>query len=206
MAKKTVPVTSVTPKAKVKASTEKEKASTRKTIGMIASVFAPSAAGAKIGSVAGKAVLRGIAKEARPAVIKSANVARGSGKMITPKAPSGVKVKTAAKRDVVVKTDDKVIPIKNKGYINKTGEKSIKTNTNNPTVRSIDKGTTRKQANQQTSSFNKMRYGASKKEADRGSAAIQRTKGVPNAGKKIGAVSGAAAGAAGVSAKKKKSK
>ena len=39
-----------------------------------------------------------------------------------------------------------------------------------------------------------------------GPAAVQGTKGVPNAGKKIGAVSGAAAGAAGVSAKKKKSK
>ena len=205
MAKK-VQVTSVTPAAKVKASTEKEKASTRKTIGMIASVFAPGAAGAKIGSVAGKAVLRGIAKEARPAAIKAANAARGSVKMFTPKAPSGVKVKTAAKRDVVVKTDDKVIPVKDKGYISKTGEKSIKTNTNNPTVRSIDKGTTAKQANTQTSSFNKMRYGASKKEADRGSAAVQGTKGVPNTGKKIGAVSGGAAGAAGASAKKKKSK
>ena len=203
---KKVQVTSVTPASKVKASSKKEQASTRKTIGMIASITGAGGAGAKIGSVAGKAVLRAIAKESRPAALKAANAARGAGKQINPKAPSGVKTKTAAKRDVVVKTDDKVIPVKNKGYINKTGEKSIKTNTNNPTVRSIDKGTTRKQANQQTSSFNKMRYGASKKEADRGSAAIQGTKGVPNAGKKVGKALGAAAGAAGASAKKKNSK
>jgi hypothetical protein len=38
MAKKTVSVTSVTPKSKVKASTEKEKASTRKTVAAIASL------------------------------------------------------------------------------------------------------------------------------------------------------------------------
>lgn len=52
---KNVQVTSVTPKAKVKASTEKEKASTRKTIGMIAAVV-PAGKAVKAVASAGKAV------------------------------------------------------------------------------------------------------------------------------------------------------
>lgn len=52
---KNVQVTSVTPKAKVKASTEKEKASTRKTIGMIAAVI-PAGKAVKTVASAGKAV------------------------------------------------------------------------------------------------------------------------------------------------------
>jgi hypothetical protein len=168
-----------------------------------ASMAVPGAAGAKIGAVAGKAILRSIAKEARPAALKAANKARGAGKQVNPKAPSGDKVKTAGKRDVVVKTEDRTLAIKDR-FINKKGEKSIKVNTNNPTVRTINKGTTKKQADQQTSSFNKMRYGASKKEADRGSAAVQGTKSVPNTGKKVGKTLGATAGAAGANAKKKK--
>lgn len=171
-----------------------------------AMIAAPGGAGAKIGTVAGKALLRSIAKEARPAALKAANAARGSGKMVNPKAPSGDTVRTAAKRDVVVKTDSKVIPVKDKGYISKDGKKSVKVNTNKPTVRTINKGTTQKQASQQTSSSNKMRYGASKKEADRGSAAVQGTTRVPNAGKKIGKALGATAGAAAVKAKNNKSK
>jgi hypothetical protein len=167
-----------------------------------AMIAAPGGAGAKIGTVAGKALLRSIAKEARPAALKAANKARGAGKQVNPKAPSGNKTKTAPKRDVVVKTEDRTYAMN--GFINKSGEKSVKTNTKNPTVRSIDKGTTKKQADQQTSSFNKMRYGASKKEADRGSAAVQGTKKVPNAGKKVGTTLGATAGAAGANAKKKK--
>jgi hypothetical protein len=170
-----------------------------------ATIAAPGAAGAKIGAVAGKALLRSIAKEARPAAIKAANKARGSGKMVNPKAPSGDKVKTAPKRDVVVKTEDKTLAVKDR-FINRKGEKSVKVNTDKPTVRTINKGTSQKEANKQTASFNKMRYGASKKEADRGSAAVQGTKSVPNAGKKIGKTLGATAGAAGVSAKNKKSK
>jgi hypothetical protein len=170
-----------------------------------AMIAAPGGAGAKIGTVAGKALLRSIAKDARPAAIKAANKARGSGKMVNPKAPSGDKVKTAPKRDVVVKTEDKTLAVKDR-FINRKGEKSVKVNTNKPTVRTINKGTSQKEANKQTASFNKMRYGASKKEADRGSAAVQGTKSVPNAGKKIGKTLGATAGAAGASAKNKKSK
>jgi hypothetical protein len=168
-----------------------------------AMIAAPGGAGAKIGTVAGKALLRSIAKEARPAAIKAANKARGSGKMVNPKAPSGDKVKTAPKRDVVVKTEDKTLAVKDR-FINRKGEKSVKVNTNKPTVRTINKGTSQKEANKQTASFNKMRYGASKKEADRGSAAVQGTKKVPNAGKKVGTTLGATAGAAGANAKKKK--
>jgi len=170
-----------------------------------AMIAAPGGAGAKIGTVAGKAILRSIAKEARPAALKAANKARGSGKMVNPKAPSGDKIKTAPKRDVVVKTEDKTLAVKDR-FINRKGEKSVKVNTDKPTVRTINKGTSQKEANKQTASFNKMRYGASKKEADRGSAAVQGTKSVPNAGKKIGKTLGATAGAAGASAKNKKSK
>ena len=52
---KYVQVTSVTPKAKVKASTEKEKASTRKTVGMIAAVI-PAGRAVKTAATAVKAV------------------------------------------------------------------------------------------------------------------------------------------------------
>jgi hypothetical protein len=52
---KNVQVTSVTPNVKVKASTEKEKASTRKTIGMIAAVV-PAGKAVKAVASAGKAV------------------------------------------------------------------------------------------------------------------------------------------------------
>jgi hypothetical protein len=204
MAKK-VSVTSVTPAIKVKAKSKEQQARTRKLFGAAATVAIPGAAGVKIGSVAGKALLRSIAKEARPAAMKAANKARGSGKQINPKAPSGEKIKTAPKRDVVVKTEDRTLAVKDR-FINRKGEKSVRVNTDKPTVRTINKGTSQKEANKQTSSFNKMRYGASKKEADRGSEAVQGTKKVPNAGKKIGGTLGASAGAAGASANNKKKK
>jgi hypothetical protein len=63
MAKK-VPVTSVTPKSKVKASTEKEKASTRKTVAAIASLT-PVGRGVKTATTAVKA-----AKVAKAATAK----------------------------------------------------------------------------------------------------------------------------------------
>lgn len=54
---KNVPVTSVTPKIKVKASTEKEKASTRKTVATIAALT-PAGRVAKTATTAAKAAAR----------------------------------------------------------------------------------------------------------------------------------------------------
>ena len=95
---KNVQVTSVTPKAKVKASTEKEKASTRKTIGMIAAVV-PAGKAVKAVASAGKAVRKleaaQMVKQNKKTVEK---VARMQEKTKAEKiAKNSVKVKSANK-------------------------------------------------------------------------------------------------------------
>jgi hypothetical protein len=160
--------------------------------------FAPMGAGAKVGAVAGKAVNRAIAKEVRPTVLKSANKAKGSGKMVVKEPAKGKTMSTAAKRDVVVKTDDKVIPVKRLGYISKTGKKSVKVNTKNPTVRVVEKEVTAKTAANRTAASNRLRYGAAKAETSRAKKAIEGSTLLP----RLGAVSGAAAGAAPAASKK----
>ena len=158
---------------------------------------------AKIGAVAGRAAARAIAKEASPKILKAANAAKGSGKMVVKEAAKGKKMATAAKRDVVVKTDDKVIPIKDKGYISKTGEKSIKVNTKRPTVRVVEKEVTAKTAANRTKSSNQLRYGGAKAEAKRGRQAVESSSLLPNFGAKTGTAAGAVGGTAAVKSKKK---
>jgi hypothetical protein len=152
-------------------------------------------AGAKVGLTAGKASARTTSKKVGEEVLKSSNKAKGSGSMVYPKPATGKKTATAPKRDVVVKTDDKVIPIKNKGYISKTGEKSIKTNTKKPTVRVVEKEVTRKQADQYTKNSNNLRYGNAKADAARAREASVKSSKKPATGKAVGAAAGAAAGA-----------
>jgi hypothetical protein len=163
----------------------------------------PAAAGAKIGAVAGRAVARAVAKEASPKVLRAANAAKGSGKMVVKEAAKGKKIATAAKRDVVVKTDDKVIPIKDKGYISKTGEKSIKVNTKKPTVRVVEKEVTAKTAANRTKSSNQLRYGGAKAEAKRSREAVESSSLLPKFGAKTGTAAGAVGGAAAIKSKKK---
>lgn len=167
----------------------------------IGTTIVPVGTGAKVGKVAGKAVARAVAKEASPKVLKAANKAKGSGKMVYPKAATGKTERTAAKRDVVVKTQDKTLAIKGK-FIDKSGRKSIKVNTKNPTVRTVEKEVTNKQAAQRTASSNRLRYGSSKQEASRMRAAVSESKILPRAGKYVGATAGFAPAAA--KSKKKK--
>lgn len=167
----------------------------------IGTTVVPVAAGAKVGSVAGKAVARSVAKEARPGVLKAANKAKGSGKMTTPKAPTGKIERTAPKRDVVVRTEDKTLAIKGK-FIDKSGRKSVKVNTQNPSVRTVEKEVTKKQAAQRTASANRLRYGSAKKEADRMTAQVSQSKILSRGGKAAGATAGTAP-AANKSKKKK---
>lgn len=164
----------------------------------------PAAAGAKVGAVAGRAVARAVAKEASPKVLRAANAAKGSGKMVVKEAEKGKKTATAAKRDVVVKTDDKVIPVKSKGYISKTGEKSVKVNTKKPTVRIVEKEVTAKTAANRTKSSNQLRYGGAKAEAKRTREAVSSSELLPKFGAKTGAAGGAVAGAAAVKSKSNK--
>jgi hypothetical protein len=152
-------------------------------------------AGAKIGMTAGKAAARTTSKKVGKEVLKSSNKAKGSGSMVYPKPAMGKKTATAPKRDVVVKTDDKVIPIKDKGYISKTGEKSIKTNTKKPTVRVVEKEVTRDMANMRTAQSNRLRYGNAKADAARARDASVKASKKPAVGKAVGGAAGAAAGA-----------
>ena len=152
-------------------------------------------AGAKIGLTAGKAAARESSKKVGKEVLKTSNKAKGSGSMVYPKPAMGKKTATAPKRDVVVKTDDRVIPIKDKGYISKTGEKSIKTNTKKPTVRVVEKEVTRDMANMRTAQSNRLRYGNAKADAARAREAAMKSSKKPAVGRAAGAVAGAAAGA-----------
>ena len=152
-------------------------------------------AGAKIGLVAGKAAARKEAKAVGKEVLQTSNKAKGSGSMVYPKPAMGKKTATAPKRDLVVKTDDRVIPVKDKGYISKTGEKSIKVNTKKPTARIIEKEVTRDTANMRTAQSNRLRYGNAKADAARAREAVEKTSKKPATGKKMGAAAGGAAGA-----------
>lgn len=162
--------------------------------------FAPMGAGAKVGAVAGKAVNRAIAKEAGKEVLKTANKAKGSGKMVAKEAAKGKKVSTAAKRDVVVKTGDKSYKLN--GFISNKGEQSIKVSTKKPTVRFIEKEVTAKKAADRTAASNKLRYGAAKAETSRAKKAVENSTLLP----RLGAAGGAAAGAAPAVSKKSNKK
>ena len=157
----------------------------------VGTTVVPVGAGAKVGKVAGQAVARAVAKEASPKVLSSANKARGAGKMTYPKAATGKTQRTAPKRDVVVKTEDKTLAIKGK-FIDKSGRKSVKVNTKNPSVRVVEKEVTRKQADRATSSSNRLRYGGAKAEARRMESAVGSSKMLPKAGKAVGATAGTA--------------
>jgi hypothetical protein len=158
--------------------------------------FAPMGAGAKVGAVAGKAVNRAIAKEAGKEVLKTANKAKGSGKMVVKEPAKGKKVSTAPKRDVIVKTQDRTYKIN--GFISKKGEKSIKVATQNPTVRFIEKEVKAKTAANRTASSNRLRYGAAKAETSRAKKAVENSTLLP----RLGAAGGAAAGTAPAVSKK----
>jgi hypothetical protein len=158
--------------------------------------FAPMGAGAKVGAVAGKAVNRAIAKEAGKDVLKSSNKAKGSGKMVVKEPAKGKKVSTAAKRDVVVKTQDKTYKLN--GFISKKGEQSVKVATKKPTVRVVEKEVTAKTAANRTAASNKLRYGAAKAETSRAKKAVEASTLLP----RLGAAGGAAAGTAPAVSKK----
>ena len=164
----------------------------------------PIGKGVKIGQVAGKAVARALAKEASPKIASAANKARGAGKMVNPKPAMGKVERTAAKRDVVVKSDDKTYALNR--FIDKSGRQSVKVRTNKPSVRTIEKEVTTKQASQRTASANKLRRGAAKAEAARGKAAIESSSILRKAGGTAGAVAGSAPAAAKVKSQNKKKK
>ena len=149
--------------------------------------------GAKVGLTAGKALARKTSKKVGKEVLKSSNKAKGSGSMVYPKPPKGKKTSTAPKRDVVVKTQDKTYALN--GFINKSGEKSIKTRTNKPSARIVEKEVTAKTANMRTKQSNALRYGNAKADAARAREASIKASKKPALGKAAGAASGAAAGA-----------
>ncbi len=113
--------------------------------------------------------------------------------------------RTAPKRDVVVKTEDKTLAIKGK-FIDKAGRKSVKVNTKKPTVRTVEKEVTKKEASRRTASSNRLRYGASKAEASRGRTAIESSEILRKAGKAAGATAGSAPAVAKVKSQNKKKK
>ena len=123
--------------------------------------------------------------------------------MTNPKAATGKTQRTAPKRDVVVKTEDKTLAIKGK-FIDKSGRKSVKVNTKKPNVRFVEKEVTKKQADRATASSNRLRYGGSKAEAKRMKEAVESSKVLPRIGKTAGGIAGAAPAA--TKSKKKKSK
>lgn len=150
-------------------------------------------AGAKIGATAGKAAARETSKKVGKEVLKSSNKAKGSGSMVYPKPAMGKKTATSPKRDVVVKTEDRTYAMN--GFINKSGEKSVKTNTKKPTVRVVEKEVTRDMANARTATSNRLRYGNAKADAARAREASVKASKKPAVGKATGAAAGAAAGA-----------
>ena len=149
--------------------------------------------GAKVGLIAGKAAARTTSKKVGKEVLKSSNKAKGSGSMVYPKPAMGKKTATSPKRDVVVKTEDRTYAMN--GFINKSGEKSVKVNTKKPTVRIVEKKVTRKQADQYTKNSNNLRYGNAKADAARARDASVKSSKKPAAGKIVGGAAGAAAGA-----------
>jgi hypothetical protein len=148
----------------------------------------------KIGLTAGKAAARSTSKKVGKEVLKSSNKARGSGSMVYPKPAMGKKTATSPKRDVVVKTEDRTLAIKDR-FINRSGEKSVKVNTKKPTVRVVEKEVTRKQANQYTKNSNNLRYGNAKADAARAREASVKSSKKPAVGRELGAAAGVAAGA-----------
>ena len=158
--------------------------------------FAPMGAGGKVGYVAGKAINRAVGKEVGKKVLKSSNKAKGSGKMVVKEPAKGKKVYTAAKRDVVVKSQDKTYKLN--GFISKKGEQSIKVATKKPTVRFVEKAVTAKTAANRTAASNKLRYGAAKAEAARARKAVESSKVIP----RLTAAGGVAAGASVPASKK----
>lgn len=185
--------------------TAKDVKRTAKAAAETALLLAPIGKGVKVGQVAGKAVARAIAKEASPKIASAANKARGAGKMVNPKPAMGKVERTAAKRDVVVKTDDKSLAGLNR-RIDSKGRQSVKVRTNKPTVRTIEKEVTNKQASQRTASANKLRRGASKAEAARGRAAIEGSSILRKTGGAVGGTAGAAPIAAKIKSQNKKKK
>jgi hypothetical protein len=151
-------------------------------------------AGAKVGMTAGKAAARTTSKKVGKEVLKSSNKARGSGSMVYPKPAMGKKTATSPKRDVVVKTEDRTLAIKDR-FINRSGEKSVKVNTKKPTVRVVEKEVTRDTANMRTKQSNRLRYGNAKADAARARDASVKASKKPATGKKLGAAAGAVAGA-----------
>jgi hypothetical protein len=85
---KNVPVTSVTPKAKVKASTEKEKASTRKTIGNIAAATMVGGAVRDVALLA-KGVKAGRAAISGTKAVENARLAKAAKENPYPKTYKG---------------------------------------------------------------------------------------------------------------------
>jgi len=150
-------------------------------------------AGAKVGLTAGKAAARTTSKKVGKEVLKSSNKAKGSGSMVYPKPAMGKKTSTAPKRDVVVKTEDKTYAMN--GFINKSGEKSVKVNTKKPTVRVVEKEVTRDMANARTAASNRLRYGNAKADAARAREASVKASKKPAVGKAAGTAAGAVAGA-----------
>ena len=147
-------------------------------------------AGTAVGEVAGKAAARAIANDSRSAMLKAADKARGAGKMVTSKPEVGNKVATAAKRDVVVKTEDKTLATN--GFINKNGQKSVKVNTDKPTVRTVDKAVSNDMAAQRTAASNRLRYGGAKAETNRMQSAVSNSTLAQKVGANTGKVLGAA--------------
>ena len=151
-------------------------------------------AGAKVGLTAGKAAARETSKKVGKEVLRSSNKARGSGSMVYPKPAMGNKTATSPKRDVVVKTEDRTLAIKDR-FINRSGEKSIKVNTNKPTVRVVEKEVTRDTANMRTKQSNRLRYSNAKADAARAREASVKTSKKPAVGRAVGGSAGAAVGA-----------
>ncbi len=175
-----------------------------RNLGNLALVASSAIPGAVVGKAIGIAAAKATAKKVGKEVLQTANKAKGSGKMVYSKAATGKKTATSPKRDVVVKTEDKTLAIKDR-FINRSGEKSVKVNTKKPTVRVVEKEVTRDTANMRTKQSNRLRYSNAKAEAARAREGSMKSSKKPGVGKVVGATV-YVAGASQASPLKKKSK
>jgi hypothetical protein len=178
---------------------KKQQEGTRKVLANIA----VTAIGGGVAGAIGKAATRAVAKSATPKAAVALNRSRGAGRMVNPKAPTGKKVSTAPKRDVVVKTEDKTLAVKGR-FIDKSGHKSVKVNTNKPTARTIKPEVTKKQADRYTKQTSNMRRKQALKDANTAMEEVAKSNVLRNAGRVSGATATAGATNYAQSRKKKK--
>jgi hypothetical protein len=166
---------------------KEQQAGTRKVLANIA----VTAIGGGVAGAIGKAATRAVAKSATPKAAVALNRSRGAGRMVNPKAPTGKKVSTAPKRDVLVKTEDKA-------------KTSVKTTAKKPNVRTVSRGLSREDAARYTKQTSNMRRKQALKDANTAMGEVAKSNVLRNAGRVSGATATAGATNYAQSRKKKK--